>query len=137
MVGCRVSVYGFSAPSKTTGGGRDRGWELSRDRGAINPLGSTLRVLRRGQTGSGPPVNVLVDAGLLLRWILVRGVRCQRSGHRGLLRSTGRWNRGDVVDAQVNASRRLLLLGWIVSWLLESRGQCRKGSLKLRLERLS
>lgn len=148
----RIRIHWFAAPRETTGRGC-RGLSLARSYGGdgvgVGSVGGSLGVLRNRETRSRPSVDVLINVGLLLRWVRVR-VRVvwrQGGGHRGLLRSAGRWNRSDIVDVQVHVSWRLLrllgllwllgLLGFIVALRLEGRSDSRKDGLNLCLERLS
>ena len=141
VVRCCIRIHGFAAPLEATYCGH-RGLSLNRNRGwdaiVVGSISWPLGILWNGETRSRPSVNVLVDVGLLLRWVGVRVVGRQGGSHRRLLRNVGRWNWSDVIDVQVYISRGLLVfLGLIVALLLEGRGDCRKDGLELRLERLS
>lgn len=139
MVRSRVCIHRFGALIEATGRGR-RGLDLSWNCGLydviFNSVSGSLHVLRDGETRTRRSIGVLVDVGLsrICVWIAYR----QRSGRRRLLRSVGERNRGDIVNVQVQASGRwLLLLRLIVALLLKGRSECRKDGLKMRLERLS
>lgn len=131
----RVREHGLTAPREATGRrhrGLDLARNLSRDDIIVGSVDLPQGILWNGEAGSGSPIDVLIDVGLLLR--LVRAWVAWRKGcsHGGLLWDIGRRNWSDVVHGQIYVSRRLLLLlRVLVTVLLDGRSNCRNNGLDL------
>jgi len=139
MIMRRVRVHGFTAPCEATGRrycGLDLAW--NRYGIVVGSVGRTQGILWDGEAGPGSSVDILIGVRLLLRLVRAWVAWRQVCGHGGLLWDVGGRNRSDVVHVRVHVSGRLLLLlGILVTVLLDGRSDCRDDGLDLRLERLS